>query len=112
MKTKTFPLLPAVLGLLLAVSGCGTATTVLRADNVTVQDLKAKKTYCAAVPRVYSGLAYDFCALHAPPSSGNDFLLNGIPWVFLDVPLSGVLDTLVLPYTLYRQSADGSIELR
>ena len=112
MKTKQAPRLLAVLGLSLMLGGCGTTITVLREDSVTVQSLKAKKTYCDTVPRVYSGVAYDLCSLHAPPNSGSGFLLNGVPWAFLDVPLSGVLDTLVLPYTIYRQSADGSIELR
>ncbi len=39
----------------LVVSGCGTVTTALREDAVTVQALKAKKTYCESVPRIYSG---------------------------------------------------------
>ncbi|WP_408637264.1 YceK/YidQ family lipoprotein [Pseudomonas lactucae] len=35
-----------------------------------------------------------------------------MPWAVLDLPVSGVLDTLILPYTIYRQSAHGSLELR
>ncbi|AZE87211.1 YceK/YidQ family lipoprotein [Pseudomonas orientalis] len=92
--------------------GCGTVTTVLREDAVTVRALKADKTYCQSVPRIYSGVAYDLCVLHAPPNSGGGLAVNSVPWTFIDVPLSGVMDTLLLPYTLYRQSADGSIDLR
>ena len=102
----------ALLGVCLIVAGCGTMTTVLREDRVTVQSLKAKKTYCQSVPRVYSGVSYDLCVLHAPPSSGSGLSLNDVPWPYLDVAVSAVLDTLFLPYTVYRQSADGSIELR
>ncbi|MBN2979055.1 hypothetical protein BFW88_02005 [Pseudomonas fluorescens] len=96
----------------LFASGCGTVTTAMREDTATVQSLKAKKTYCESVPRIYSGVAYNLCVLHAPPNSGAGLSLNDVPWAFIDVPLSGVLDTLILPYTIYRQNADGSIELR
>ncbi|WP_418324166.1 YceK/YidQ family lipoprotein [Pseudomonas lurida] len=34
-----------------------------------------------------------------------------LPFVVIDFALSGVLDTLVLPYTVYRQNQDGSIEI-
>lgn len=99
-------------GLSLILSGCGTVTTVLRGDDVTVRELKARKTYCQSIPRVYSGVAYDLCILHGPPSAATGLSLNDVPWPYLDVAVSGVLDTLLLPYTLYRQNADGSIELR
>lgn len=101
-----------VVGMSLSVGGCGTVTTVLRGDGVTVRELKEKKTYCQTVPRVYSGVAYDLCVLHGPPNSAGGFSLSGIPWAVLDVPVSGVLDTLILPYTIYLQSVDGSVELR
>lgn len=111
MRTPILRLL-VLLGTSLLMGGCGTTTTVLRGDDVTVLNLKRKKTYCNSVPRVYSGVVYDLCVLHGPPNSASDLSLNGIPWGILDVPVSAVLDTLVLPYTIYRQSADGSIELR
>lgn len=101
----------ALLGVSLMVAGCGTVTTVLREDSATVQSLKAKKTYCQSVPRVYSGVAYGLCVLHAPPNSGSEFSLNDVPWPLLDVPVSAVLDTFLLPYTVYRQNQDGSIEI-
>ncbi|AZF24681.1 YceK/YidQ family lipoprotein [Pseudomonas sp. R2-60-08W] len=104
--------LSVLLGISLLLGGCGTATTVLRGDDVTVRELRGKKTYCQSVSRIYSGVAYDLCVLHGPLNSAGGLSLNGIPWAILDVPLSGVLDTLVLPYTLYRQNADGNLELR
>ncbi len=102
----------ALVGIVLLLGGCGTVTTVLRDDGVAVRELKAKKTYCQTVPRIYSGVAYDLCVLHGPPNSAGGLALNGIPWAIVDVPVSAVLDTLVLPYTIYRQSADGSLELQ
>ncbi|ONH54506.1 hypothetical protein BLL36_12600 [Pseudomonas cedrina subsp. cedrina] len=111
MKAKKMLRWLAVMGGVLALGGCGTVTTVLREDSATVHSLKAKKTYCQSVPRIYSGVAYDLCVLHGPPNSGSGVSLNDVPWAFIDVPISGVLDTLVLPYTIYQQSVNGSIEL-
>jgi uncharacterized protein YceK len=104
--------LSVLLGIYVLMGGCGTATTVLRGDDVTVRELRGKKTYCQSVSRIYSGVAYDLCVLHGPPNSTGGLSLNGIPWAVLDVPVSGVLDTLILPYTLYRQNAEGNLELR
>ena len=111
MRTPIVRLLVLV-GMTLIMGGCGTVTTVFRGDDVTVRELKGKKTYCQSVPRVYSGVSYDLCVLHAPPNSGSGMSLNDVPWPYLDVAVSGVLDTLLLPYTIYRQNADGSLELR
>ncbi|MFW9081413.1 YceK/YidQ family lipoprotein [Pseudomonas sp. P2757] len=93
------------------LAGCGTVQTVVRSDQTAVDDLKEKKTYCGAVPRIYSGLTYDFCLLHAErPQPVDTFNFNNAtPAVFFDAAASGVLDTLLLPYTIYKQNADGSI---
>ena len=91
----------------LALSGCGTVLTVLQGEEDAVSDLRKHKTYCQSIPRVYSGLAYDFCVLNAPPEPGG-YLAS---FVVLDLTLSGVLDTVVLPYTIYRQATDGSMRI-
>lgn len=89
----------------LVLAGCGTVSTVLQDDAAAAQGLRKQKTYCQSIPRVYSGLAYDFCVLNAPPDPTGIL----VPLVLLDLALSGVLDTAALPYTLYRQSVDGNI---
>jgi len=89
----------------LALTGCGTAATVLQDDAAAAQGLRRQKTYCQSIPRIYSGLAYDFCVLHAPPDPTGIL----VPLVLLDLTLSGALDTVVLPYTVYRQGVDGNI---
>lgn len=89
----------------LVLAGCGTVSTVLQDDATAAQGLRKQKTYCQSIPRVYSGLAYDFCVLNAPPDPTGIL----VPFVLLDLALSGVLDTAVLPYTLYRQGVDGNI---
>ncbi|MGF6487922.1 YceK/YidQ family lipoprotein [Pseudomonas frederiksbergensis] len=105
MKTQVMLLAAMIL------TGCGTFQTVVRSDEAAAKSLKEQKTYCGAVPRIYSGVTYDFCSLHAPPGPGIDEYKynNGTPFVLIDLVISGVLDTMLLPYTIYRQQADGSI---
>jgi uncharacterized protein YceK len=105
MKTQ------ALLLAALMLAGCGTIQTVARPDTVAVESLKKQKSYCGAVPRIYSGVTYDFCILHAPLGAGIDeqAYKNATPIVLIDAVVSGALDTLLLPYTIYRQQADGSI---
>ncbi|OAE12713.1 hypothetical protein AZH11_11115 [Pseudomonas simiae] len=104
---------------LLMLSGCGTINTVLRPDTVTSQGLKDSHSHCDSVPRIYSGVMYGFCYLNSEPKpeksvedptfgqrEGNTF-----PIIVIEGLASGVADTLVLPYTIYRQSKDGSIEI-
>lgn len=110
MRTMSMKLL-LLACIALTMAGCGTVTTALRDDAVTVRSLKASKTYCQSVPRIYSGVTYNLCVLNGPPNSGSDVIVNSVPWTLIDIPLSGITDTLLLPYTIYRQSADGSIEL-
>ena len=87
------------------LSGCGSVLTVLQDDADVARDMRKQKTYCQSIPRVYSGLAYDFCVLNAPPDPSG-FL---VPFVLLDLPLSGVADTIALPYSIYRQATDGNL---
>ncbi|PVZ58850.1 YceK/YidQ family lipoprotein [Pseudomonas sp. B1(2018)] len=88
-----------------SLMGCGTAATVLQDEADAAHGLRRQKTYCQSIPRVYSGLAYDFCVLNAPPDPTGIL----VPLILLDLALSGALDTAALPYTIYRQSVDGNI---
>ncbi|PFG21820.1 uncharacterized protein YceK [Pseudomonas lurida] len=100
--------------IVLSTAGCGTINTVFREDAVASQNLKDLRSHCENVPRVYSGVVYDFCLLNGEPNprkSLKDQEIATLPFVFIDFSLSGVLDTLVLPYTVYRQNQDGSIEI-
>ncbi|MCF4996637.1 YceK/YidQ family lipoprotein [Pseudomonas syringae] len=101
----------AVMLTALFLGGCGTVQTVVRNDQVAVDELKKERSYCGAVPRIYSGVTYDFCLLHAPPGEDVDTFnhKNSTPGLLIDAVLSGALDTLLLPYTIYKQQADGSI---
>ena len=105
MKTQAILLVATML------AGCGTIQTVVRSDEVASKSLKDHKSYCGAVPRIYSGVTYDFCYLNAALEDGRDAQVHGPApaIVLLDVVVSGAMDTLLLPYTIYRQQADGSI---
>ncbi|WP_207867397.1 MULTISPECIES: YceK/YidQ family lipoprotein [Pseudomonas] len=95
----------------LMLAGCGTVQTVAFSDRVSVNQLKNQKTYCGAVPRIYSGATYDFCMLHAEKPDDVDAFnyKNASPGLLVDAAVSGVLDTLLLPYTIYKQHTDGSM---
>nr|NYU03780.1 YceK/YidQ family lipoprotein [Pseudomonas sp. SbOxS1] len=91
----------------LALTGCGTVATVFQDDADAARELRRQKTYCQSIPRVYSGLAYYFCMLNAPPEPAGMF----VSFVLMDLLLSGALDTVALPYTIYRQGMDGNIRI-
>ena len=101
------------------LTGCGTVTTVMRPDAVASQNLKDSRSHCENVPRIYSGVIYGFCSLNGEPrpekslkdQSVSDAAGNAFPVIAIEFAASGVLDTLVLPYTIYRQNKDGSIEI-
>jgi len=95
----------------LTLAGCGTIQTVVRSDEAAANSRKKQNSFCGSVPRIYSGVTYDFCTLHAPPGPGIDeqTMSNANPIVLIDAVISGALDTLLLPYTIYRQQVDGSI---
>ncbi len=97
----------------LLLSGCGTINTVFRGEEVAAQKLHEWKTHCSSIPRVYSGIFYDLCVLNADPKYGDSSpaASSFIPLQIIDFVPSVILDTLVLPYTIYRQSADGNIEI-
>jgi hypothetical protein len=91
-------------------SGWGTISTTFTADEVARERLKAMRTHCSILPRVYSGISYDFCVLHAAPGDFGRFAPS-LPLVLSDMLLSGIADTVTLPYTLFLQHREGSLEL-
>lgn len=102
-----------------SLAGCGTINTVFRPDAVASQNLKESRSNCESVPRIYSGVIYGFCTLNGEPKPEKSLSDKGVlghdgsvlPIVAVEFVASGVLDTLVLPYTVYRQTKDGSIEI-
>ncbi len=98
---------------------CGSLSTLPRSDQAIKSSLVKRNTKCAYIPYVYSGVAYDFCVLNAE-WNGTSEPANGAQtgngdaafFVAFDVVLSGVIDTLALPYTVPMQSKYGSISVQ
>ncbi len=95
--------------LILACAGCGTINTTFRPDAITARNLGEIDSHCSSVPRAYGGVMYGYCRLNAPENARHSGFAPDLRLTLLDMAASGVTDTLLLPYTLYRQAQDGSI---
>lgn len=94
----------------LCLTACGSFRTVVNSDQKVSADLRSKNTYCDSIPRVYSGVAYDFCCLHSQPRV---MYIDGFTALYLmDGLVSAVVDTVLLPYTSYQHYMHGSLIVR
>ncbi|WP_282361618.1 YceK/YidQ family lipoprotein [Pseudomonas sp. PS01300] len=94
--------------LTVAVSGCGTVRTI-SSESKSANDLAKWQTYCHTIPRVYSGIAYQFCNLNGPQRTR----AHWAPFpILIDMAASGIADTVILPYTGYQQYKRGNILIR
>lgn len=91
------------------LSACGSLTTVGSSDQEIASSLKRQGTYCENIPRVYSGVAYDFCYLHS--SRDRVYIDWYLGFYLFDGIASGVVDTVLLPYTGYKQHRGGSLSI-
>lgn len=90
------------------ISGCGTIKT-LDDEKGAADNLAKWQSGCTSIPRIYSGAAYQFCNLNAPPRSGAHW---AAPPILLDMVISGIADTVLIPYTGYTQYQQGDIKVR
>tara|TARA_R110002072_G_scaffold298269_2_gene471963 strand:- start:10675 stop:11001 length:327 start_codon:yes stop_codon:yes gene_type:complete len=98
-----------LMSICIVMSGCGSISTIPESNSTIRSELVGKKTKCNWIPRLYSGVAYGFCRLHAKPTQFYEaFTLD---YYIFDIVISGAVDTLALPYTAYLQYKTGSIEL-
>ncbi len=98
-------------GLMILISGCGSITTLRESDARISQKLNDWNTQCESIPRIYSGVAYGFCVLHARPGHELAWDSSVIPYVFLDMGVSAIVDTLALPATIPAANSKGRIEI-
>lgn len=108
-----------ILACLTMTTGCGSFMTLLPGSENRLQRIGfSERTYCKSIPRVYSGVSYDVCTVFigppAPIGTERDAerAKRFFPGYMMDIALSLVVDTLVLPYTIYRQYKDGNIAIR
>lgn len=90
----------------LSLSGCGTFST-LGKGPLQISSAKYNGSQpCKKIRRWYSGVKYDYCVLFK--GDGSNWELEGyLAW---DLPFSLIVDTVVLPYTIYKQATIGSLE--
>lgn len=85
---------------LLSISGCGTiGTQFIPGETCSYAAMHPDRWGCRGIRRIYSGVGANLCWL---PSEMGLFS-------FIDLPLSLVGDTLVLPLTTYQQSKHGNL---
>ena len=108
MKTAPTRLVIVLMSSLCLV-GCGTVTTLSSSDQRITRKLVNQNTYCESMPRVYSGVSYNLCVLNSKPTNTAVDVIVG--FYLIDSVLSAVTDTLVLPYTIYQQQENGSIQI-
>lgn len=93
----------------MTLSGCGTVTTLSSSDEEIVANLNKENSSCQAMPRVYSGVAYNLCKMN---SNGNSIYYSWLlSFYLIDSVASAATDTAALPYTVYTQSKNGSLAL-
>lgn len=97
--------------LLLTLSACGSVTTLSRSDASVESSLVRQQTHCQSIPRLYSGVAYDFCFLYSTPTGAIDSNLH-LGFYLIDSVLSAAIDTAALPYTIYRQATEGNLAIK
>lgn len=99
--------------LVISTLSCSTLKTIAPAKNHVNISHFSKKSYCEEIPRVYSGLSYNFCLLYGEPSKyehiGNSF--NHVPFFVIDTSFSVIADTILLPHTIVMQLEKGDIKV-
>lgn len=99
--------------LVLCATSCATVKTLDPPANHVDISHYGKKSYCEEIPRIYSGVSYNFCLLYGEPSErvnvGSSF--NDVPFVVIDTTFSAITDTIFLPYTIVMQAEKGSINV-
>lgn len=96
---------------ILILSGCGSMKTVdYNTSNTLRFDKSSKLSYCKSLPSIYSGVSYDICnSVLRKPGQVDDNMMS-LLYLF-DLPLSVVVDTVLLPYTVVRQFTEGNIKV-
>lgn len=112
LKIKTL----YIAALMPVITACGTLSTVPKTNSEVRNSLMNQGTNCSSLSRVYSGVAYGFCTLHSDPkrssieiANANDLLLA---FYGIDMVVSAVADTLLLPYTITQQNQRGTIDIQ
>lgn len=109
MKTQY---LCRTLFLSVSLSACGTIKSLDQNNNRVEIKHEQGVTKCETLSRVYSGVHYDLCLLHSKRKKAPlKIQLDPLWLTSIDIVLSAVADTLILPYTLYHQVDKGNLKV-
>lgn len=98
--------LSIMISIIWSITGCGTILTTTFDEKRIAINNDGTRNACSTIPRVYSGVAYNICKMRDGYTMRNFYEL---PFHVVDTVLSGGTDTVMLPYTLFTQSTQGSI---
>ncbi len=98
-----------VLLIVLFTTGCGSLSTVSQPDSYARLNLNHVDTRCQSLPRVYSGVLYDICAVDSKAEQVQQIWMTSFH--LIDIIPSALIDTILLPYTWYLQKEKGNINL-
>lgn len=91
---------------------CGTVKSLNTSDNEVEIHHYLVKTNCEEISHIYSGVQYDLCLLNSerknvPPR----FQLDPLWLTSIDILLSAITDTVILPYTIYQQTTKENVKV-
>ena len=91
---------------------CGCATIYSLSSDRMEGEMHEDTSHPRSLPRLYSGVVVDGYCVGQSFSEGREAAGQIGFFCLLDVPLSLVVDTLVLPYTAYQQIRFGNFKPR
>jgi len=100
-----------IFALVATLTACGTVQTLAPEQGKVKISYNDKKSYCQSIPRIYSGVAHNFCLMYGEPSKTSYTAAADLPVWAIDTMLCAVTDTLALPYTVTRQIKDGPLKV-
>ncbi len=83
--------------LVFALTACGTVQTLAPEQGKVKISYNDKSSYCQSIPRIYSGVAHNFCLMYGEPSKTSYTAAADLPVWAIDTMLCAVTDTLALP---------------
>jgi uncharacterized protein YceK len=99
--------------LLIFTFSCSTINTVEPPQNHVDISHGKYKSHCKSIPRIYSGTSHNICTLFGKSnkSASVDSARHSFDYWVIDSAFSLVADTVILPYSIYSQMKNGSIQV-
>ena len=90
-------------------AGCASIATWHYSDQKLGHFLQNRRTHCESLPRIYSGVYFDYCWLNSDPQ--RFYGSAPIALLLIDGFFSAIADTFALPLTIVKQNEYGVIPL-